>query len=226
MRKACAILGFLLFGLLAPRMFGQIGQQPGASGSNDVLARHVEGADLEYASTTQAFSKALFQAGAPGGIARTSGCEWDGVIHRWQPLGSSLRDVLDGIVKTDPQYRWSVEDEVINVLPVAGEPALLKTHIAEFKVENVAWASSALSKLIAMPEVRASLNRLGLNETLKAGVFPAPNPMKAGRIVQCNNVTLREALNVIARVFGNAVWFYKEDHCTGKDEYSIDFIVE
>lgn len=204
------MLGFLLLGLLAPTMFGQIGQQPGASGSNDVLARHVEGADLEYASTLQVFSKALLQAGAPGGIVRTSGCERDGVIHRWQPLGLSLRDVLDGIVKTDPQYRWSVEDKVINALPVAGEPTLLKTHIGEFRVENVAWANTALSMLIATPEVRASLNRLGLTEALKAGAVPLPNPMKAGRIVQCNNVTLREALNVIARAFGNAVWFYKE----------------
>lgn len=226
MGKASAILGFLLLGLLAPAMFGQIGQQPGASGSNDVLARHVEGADLEYASTLQAFSKALFQARAPGGIVRTSGCERDGVIHKWQPRGLSLRDVLDGIVKTDPQYRWSVEDNVINALPVAGEPALLKTHIGAFNVENVAWASTALSYLIATPEVRASVSRLGLDEALKAGSFPVPNSKKVERIVQFNNVTLREALNVIARVFGNAVWFYKEDHCNGKHEYSIDFIVE
>lgn len=226
MSKAPSILSFLLVGLLTPMIFCQSGQQAGSSGSNDILARQVEGADLEYASTTQAFSKGLSQAGAPGGIIRTSGCGGDGAIHRWQPLGSSLRDVLDRIVKADPQYRWSVEDGVINALPIASEPVLLKTHIREFKVDKVAFASAALSKLMTTPEVKDSLNRLGLNEALKVGAFPLPNSRKVERIVQCNNVTLREALNVIARTFGNAVWFYRENHCNGKDEYSIAFIVE
>lgn len=224
MRKGPVLVKLLLIGLLTTIISAHTRQQAG--GSNDVLARHVYGADLEYVSTTQAFSKALFQVHAPGGIVRSSGCEEDGVTHKWQPLGSALHDVLDGIAKADPQYRWSVEDRVINALPVAGEPALLKTHIGEFKVEDAAWPSTVLSMLIATPEVKDSLSRLGLNEALKAGSFQAPDSRKVGRIVECNNVTLREALNVIARTFGNAVWFYKEDHCNGKHQYSIDFIVE
>jgi hypothetical protein len=207
-------------------MFAQVGQQSVNSGVDNILARRVEGADVEYISTLQAFSKALFQAGAPGGIVRTSGCEGDGVTHRWQPLGSSLRDVLDGIVNTDPKYRWDAEKEVINAIPVTGEPELLRTHIREFKVQDAVWPGSTLSSLFSTPEVKASLDRLGLNEALKAGSFPVPRARKVGHTVQCNNVSLREALNSIARAFGNAVWFYKEDHCNGKDQYSIDFIVE
>lgn len=225
MRKAAVLRSLLLLGLIMSLPFGVIGQQTGSSADNNVLARHVDGADLEYVSTLQAFSQALIQTGTAGGIVRTSGCKDTGIVHRWQPLGSSLRDVLDGIVKIDPEYRWSVDDNVINVLPVA-EPAFLKTHIVDFKAEKVVWPSSALSKLLATPEVRVSLNRLGLNEALKAGAFPLSNSRKAARSVQCTNVTFREALNIIARTFGNAVWFYKEDHCNGKDEYSIDFIVE
>lgn len=225
MRKASA-LGFLILGLLAPTMFAQVEQQGGNSRGDNVLARRVEGADIEYLSTTNALLKALFHAGAPGGIVRTYGCEGDDVIHRWQPLGSSLRNVLDGIVNTDPKYRWSAENEVINAIPVAGEPELLRTHIREFKIQDAVWPGSTLSSLLSTQEVRASLDRLGLKEALKAGSFPVSSARKVGRTVQCHNVTLREALNVIARTFGNAVWFYKQDHCNGKDEYSIDFIVE
>lgn len=226
MRKAQTLRSFLLVGLIGSTVLGHIAGQSGGNEDIDLLARHVDGAKLEYVSTVQAGFKALVQAGAPGGIVRILGCEGDGIIHRWQPLGSSLRDVLDGIVKSDPQYRWIVEDKVINVVPAADELALLKTRIREFKVEDAVWPGSAMSKLMATPEVRASLNKLGLNEALKAGSFPAPQSRKVGRTVQCSNVTLRQALNVIARTFGNAVWFYRENHCNGKDEYEIDFIVE
>jgi hypothetical protein len=223
---ANSLAGFALLCLLGPMPLLQARQQIGVTQDNNILEHHVDGVDLEYISTVQAFSKALLQASVPGGIVRMSSCAGDVVIHKWQPLGSSLRNVLDSIEKADPQYRWSMANEVINALPVAGEPALLKTRIGEFKVKKVALASMALSKLMATPEVRDALSHLHLNEALKAGSFPLPDKARKERTVQCGDVTLREALNAIALAFGNAVWFYREDHCNGKDEYSIDFIVE
>lgn len=39
------------------------------------------------------------------------------------------------------------------------------------------------------------------------------------------NVTLREALNAIARSNGKGVWEYRERHCNAKYEFQIQFLV-
>lgn len=39
------------------------------------------------------------------------------------------------------------------------------------------------------------------------------------------NVTVREALNAIARAHGKGVWEYKERHCNGKADFQIQFLV-
>jgi hypothetical protein len=227
MKKAFVLLGCLLVGLLGTAICGQGRQQSASTTETDVLVRRVEGLDLEYVTTSQAFSKALYHSGTPGGIVKISNCQNDEVIQKWQPLASPLRDVLNWIVQADPPYQWSVEDGVVNVLPRVGEPGLLKTHITKFEVKDASSAEMALYKLLAMPEVKASVSDFNLNEGIKAVVIPIPlTPNKTRHTVQCSDVTLRDALNTIARLFGNAVWAYREQHCAGKDEFSIDFIVQ
>jgi hypothetical protein len=226
MKRVAALLSFLVVGLVGSMTFGHIEPQSGTGADDDTLGRRVDGAQLEYVSTIHAFFKALSETGTPGGIVRTIGCEGDGTVQQWQPLGSSLRDVLDGIVYANPRYRWTVENGVINAIPIGGEPELLKTHIREFKMQNAISPNSTLSELFSTTEVKASLDRLGLNEALKAGSFPPSKVRKVGLTLQYNNVTLREALNAIARAFGNTVWLYREHHCDGRAEYEIDFIVE
>ena len=222
MRRESTLLGVLLIGLLTTMCFGEILRQ---DETNDVLTRHVDAPELEDLPTILAFSHALLQTRTPAGIVRTLGCEREPAIQKPQPSGSSLRDVLNELVKTDPQYRWIVEDRVINALPVAGDPPLLQTHITEFRIDNAISASSAMYELMATREVRDAMTKLGFEEPLIAGVFH-PHPETLGHPVHCKNVTLREALNEIARTFGNAVWYYKDDRCNGTHQYFLDFLTE
>jgi len=52
-----------------------------------------------------------------------------------------------------------------------------------------------------------------------SGETPKPKAFS----VHCRNVTLREALNAIARAQGRAVWNYIETHCEGRNEVIIRF---
>src|SRR6185312_15264550 len=92
----------------------------------DVLERKVPGDSLEYLTTRQAFGKGLILTRAAGGMASAAtGCEEEPLIQRWMPVGESLKNVLDWIVAADPGYRWRPDGDLINLLPIKGEPVLL-----------------------------------------------------------------------------------------------------
>jgi hypothetical protein len=134
---------------------------------------------------------------------------------------------LEAVIQTDPRYHWRVDDGVVNLLPVDDEPQLLKVRINKLTVKNVTLANAALGKLLALPEVKEAIERLQLSpgvQMIKRLVSLNPDPPKY--TFRFKNVTLREALNIIARVHGRAVWEYREQRCEGKIEYGFNFIVQ
>jgi hypothetical protein len=188
----------------------------------DILQRKVPGDELEFHKTTDVFYSSLGRTHLPGGMVRVVDCEPDTLMQSWKPSNSSLSQVLDTLVATDPRYRWQMRDGVINLLPAAGEPALLKTHLSKFEVEDLASAREALARLLALPEVEKGMRDLHL----KPGIamitgFSPPNPPKFS--VKQNGGTLRQALNAIAHAEGHSIWEYIEVHCDGRDEVVIRF---
>jgi hypothetical protein len=190
--------------------------------SEDILQRKVPGSELEFLSTRNVFYSSLWLTHLPGGMATIVDCEPDTLMQSWKPSNSPLSQVLDTLVATDPRYRWQMQDGVVNLLPAKGEPTLLKTRLNEFDVENVSSAREALTRLLALPEVKKGMRDLHL----KPGIaiitgFSPPNPPKSS--VKQNGGTLRQALNAIASAQGRAVWEYIEIHCDGQDEIVIRF---
>lgn len=197
-------------------------QEAKPSSSGDILERQVPGNELESFTTTDAFYASLGRARVAGGMVRIIKCEEDKFKQAWRPMGSQLRQLLDAIVTADPRYRWEAKDGVINLLPADGEPALLGIRINEFQVENVTFALDALDKLLALPEVKKRMDELDLKPGLTlVKSLSSPNPPKFS--VQCKGITLREALNAIARAQGRGVWEYIEIHCNEKHEVAIRF---
>jgi hypothetical protein len=193
--------------------------------SGDILERRVPGDDLEYLTTTNAFRAALAGAGATGGIASVAtGCEDDPIVQRWMPVGASLKSVLDWIVAADPGYRWGSDSGVINLLPKDSEPALLKTRISRFRLDKSTDIDSAVDQLLLLPEVKQRENELHFTTGVKLIVRPSSkNDPKI--TLDCENMTVLEALNAIVRAYGRAVWLYRERHCAGKTIYRVDIIV-
>jgi len=225
MRTINSLAASIVIGLLAPVTFGEVAQIINDKSANDILERRVAGSDLLNLTTTDAFSKSLAAARVPGGIARILSCEDEVLKQAWRPLNSPLRAVLDSIVLSDPRYRWQLEDGVVNLIPVSGEPALLQVRVTEFHVENAETVYYALSQLIGLPEVKKGMAELQLSQGLGPLVIPS-SPRAARFTVHCQDVTLREALNAIVRAQGRAVWLYTQRHCSGGDEINIEFTVQ
>jgi hypothetical protein len=206
-------------------ILSQKGEGPGHLLSGDVLEGKVPGDSLEYLTTREAFSQGLLLTRSAGGIASAaSGCEEEPIIQRWMPVGASLKNVLNWIVTADPVYRWQLDGDIVNLLPLDDEPVLLRTRIDRFRLETPADIDSALNQLLAQPEVKRQANNLNISTGLK--LFVRPSSKTDPKItLDCKDLTLREALNAIVRAYGRAVWSYRERSCGGQNVFSIDFIV-
>src|ERR1044071_8844039 len=206
----------IIIGILVLSVFGQTSQTGSPSLSDAPLDRTVNGIDLEYSTTPDAFYASLGRTKVAGGMVKVVNCEGDTFKQIWNPFGRPLRQVLDGIVAADPRYRWELNEGVVNLLLAKGDPALLGIHIKEFHVEKATEASEALGYLLALPEVKKGMANLNLKHGLNIFVSPrSPHPKEFS--VDCKGITLREALNAIAKAQGRAVWDYIEMHCDGKN---------
>ncbi len=214
-----ALMGLLL--LIAATIYPSPQQTP----SDNVLARQVKGVHLASVTTAQAAVNALITAGAPGGITVTYDCNQP-ASFTFSPADSSLRGALESIVTTDPKYVWEVKRSVINLVPRNGEPRLLKVRVSKLQIIGAKTVNEGLDQLLATPEVR----KLNLGRRfVQGGVyrFNPQNPTpKVGRKISLSlrNVTVREALNAIARAHGNAVWILTQGECDGRNLFSIDFV--
>ncbi len=215
--RVCVVIG-----LLALAATGQTSRVEKPPLTDDFLDRQVEGDELEYETTSDAFQSMLLRTRVPGGMVRTIDCFDDTLKQSWRPLNSPLHQALNAIVRVDPRYRWEHKGGTINLLPAKGEPALLEIRIGEFHVENVSSAMEALDQLLARPEVERAMTDLHLQAGVRLIIGPvSPAPRRFS--VHCKEVTLRSALNAIACGQGQAIWRYVEIHCAGRNEVVVSF---
>ena len=196
------------------------------SAAPDALDRQVTASQGEYPTTHSAFLESLLSAHVPGGIVTVLDCDKTHPRRLTSLSPGTLRETLDAIIKANPEYRWEVDDKIINLRPVQDEPALLGVKIGRLKVENAPSIDAVLDKLFELPEVKAAITKLQLTSGVKVIVRPiSPDPERRPRFsIECDNVTVREALNAIVRAHGRAVWEYKEQRCDGKTVFTVDFI--
>ena len=100
---------------------------------------------------------------------------------------------------------------------------MLKVRIKEFRAQKVLTANLALEKLLALPEVRKRLAQLRLSEGLRMEGLSAPPGASTPQTLHYKNITLRGALNEIARAYVNGIWKYTEFPCDGKNQFTIVF---
>lgn len=197
----------------------------------DILRRK---ADLSAQNLTSAHALAavLTATAVPGGaIIVQDGCEPD-QSHTVALSSGSLQNLLEGIVKADPRYRWHAEDGVVNLVPATGLPSLLYVRIVDYdskEATNLTWATSLLLQL---PEVRLAETELRFHETpnrVQLGMSSAsrsnsgPRQVSSPLSVHLKNVTLREALNALVHANGHGVWLYREWNCNGKKGFDLSF---
>lgn len=191
----------------------------------EMVAQQKAETNPELITTRDAFVRSLTSARVPGGFAGRSNCGSEENRLQLEVLALPLPESQNRITRTDPRYRWQSEQGVINLIPTAGEPDVLKIRIREFRVKNTQSLDLILEQLLALPEVKADLIGRRVNQGLRFGGLSSPNRGQQLR-VSVRDATLREALNALSRAHGRAVWSYAESHCNGLDTYTIDFLVQ
>ena len=194
------------------------------------IERHVAGVSLSQVTIVNAATGALNPARVPAGIATSSTCGSENFLNL-SPAGPRLRDLFDSIEVADPRYHLTLDQEVMNLTPVQSEPTLLDVVIPSFDVEGeptVDWIveqllnTSALQKAAVELKLQRGYAEIGLRSLERPG-YPKP----AGKVfdVHLRNVTLRAALNRVARAHGTAVWHYDQKQCKNAHEFTLKFLV-
>ena len=119
----------------------------------------------------------------------------------------NCRDMLNGIVQSEPRYQWRENGGRIEVFPVSGALSLLDTPLASFQVKDVN-RDLAINRLLGLPEVRAQSLSMNLKPRPPN---PSPERIKDEKLsFDLSGVTLRQALNRIARDSGAKFWVFRQ----------------
>lgn len=229
--KNRVVTALLAAAVITAAAFGQTQLVPGRDADERPLERRVTvGRNWETAATS-AFKAAVNDARLPGGIVAVSSC---GVEPKYifTPAGPTARDAFDAIALTDARYRWEADGGVVNLLPHAGAPPFLNLRIAWFKAQNAGTVYEAVGQLLELPEVQRGIAEHGIGaRRFRGGVghYEPPRKRADGSIevlsVDIKDVTLRGALNAIARAHGSAVWYYAEHRC-GSTAFTLEFLAQ
>jgi hypothetical protein len=123
-------------------------------------------------------------------------------------LDATLTDVLNAMVQYVPRYRWREDQGFIEFSPLEGNSPLLDVVINRFNVVDVN-DREAIAQLLKLPEMEASTKAMNLNRQDRAA---SATEDRSGKFsVSLENVTLRQALNHIAKKSGKRFWMFRRD---------------
>jgi len=116
----------------------------------------------------------------------------------------NFHQILDGIVRAEPGYRWRENDGSIELSPVGGGSSLLDVPIQSFQVKDVSRLG-AINLLLNLPEVQAIASSMNLKQRPPIGLSEQTEKLS----FDLRGVTLRQALNRIATDSGGRFWVFR-----------------
>ncbi len=185
---------------------------------------------VELGPAQQAFVELLRSAERPGGMVTVSGCGEPRRSFLDATAQSSLASALDRLTAVYPEYYWTVQDGVINVLPKQNQPPVMDVHIQRFEWDTTASVHLTLSQVFDLAAVKSRLANLGIAAGLEFGpglqrpprlINGIPEPPPKGQRWKVENLTTLAALNAIAASYGSGFWWYEERTCDGKTTYRV-----
>lgn len=178
---------------------------------------------LNNVSVPNAVALLLERTHLSGGIVDSFTCD-DPSPYTFKISGMTLRQALDYVVGLDSRYGWHVQDDMIIVSKRNLRAELLDTRISSLNALHGKYLIDAVSGLLLQTsEVRNKAAALHLTRTVQQGrMIGADEPIIH---VELHDVTVRQALDAIARQDGHAVWRYYERHCDKENEFNVDWLV-
>lgn len=149
---------------------------------------------------------------SPNGPLMTIDREFDTKGH-WITInaeGTPLQEVLDSIVAQMKNYRWELNDGVINIYPLEGRDAryadLLNLKISHYKANKGGSAGLLRNFIFELPEVIQFLAENKIFSTYQRREFDS-RPLKTD--IELSNMSLRTVLNDIAKAKGEGGWIVR-----------------
>jgi len=186
---------------------------------------------LESSSPRGGADAVVRSAKRGGGFVTVSECRDTGLRRSLRlPTGTSLADSLDMIVSLDQSHYWTIEGEVVNVLPNHNMPEVMRTIIANFEWNTADTIQLTIQRLSQVDEIRTQIKKWGGKQGVDVGIgLQKPPRIIAGQATSQALGEHREArglnflltLNRIVASYGTAFWWYEERTCGDQKTFEI-----
>jgi hypothetical protein len=132
-----------------------------------------------------------------------------------------LSTVLDSIVSQMGNYKWEINDGVVNIIPTKGRDKkfedLLSLEIKSFYLGENASLARIRHQIKILPEVKKFVDENGLKTSgFRTGGIYGASQRPVGYELKFSNLTLRQLLNKIAKTKGGG-WILKKQDISPKD---------
>ena len=161
----------------------------------------------------------------PGGmVIITNSCSENVTFSESEFKELTLNEKLDLIVKKNPNYVWTSNNEVINLFPSKSLPKLLGVKIRNLKISFDTNLQMIVGHILKSPEILEKMRELNLKGGLYYGGLQSPPSNRPPTEMEFHDKTLQEILNEIVKKHDWGVWLYREYSFNGVDYFKVDFI--
>lgn len=132
----------------------------------------------------------------------------------------SLETVMDEIVKQMKNYKWEINDEVVNIIPTNGRDKryekLLAIKIDNFSFQKDFPIGQIRNDLLDLPEIKKFLSENKILSTKRRAFISNVSRLLPAEM-NYSNLTLRELLNKITKIKRGG-WLLRQSYLFGSAE--------
>jgi hypothetical protein len=171
----------------------------------------------------------LSRARVRAGVTDHKTCDASAKLALAENGAVTVAEALDQVRSIAPNLRWRADGSGSIRVDVNGtSPEILRTRFSRLTLDDSANLILSASQLAGSPELSSAATAMGLevegpeigfSSLQKSGPPPIPNP----KPTDVSGLTLEEALDLLARLHGTAVWELSVRSCGGRNVLRIDW---
>jgi|SRR5579859_7766882 len=138
-------------------------------------------------------------------------------------FNGTIADALQSVVSVDNSYSWHQEHGVLMIQANNRRPSVVDVVVRSFSFRRSDDVTKISGDLFTSPEVIQYKSEHKLRQLIHHLGFET-SPMQSEKEetpILLKDVTVREALNVIATMDHPKVWIYRESSCDGRVSFSV-----
>ncbi|HYL62898.1 MAG TPA: hypothetical protein VE077_09770 [Candidatus Methylomirabilis sp.] len=183
--------------------------------------------DSQTTTSVNHVSALLRRAGVWGGIESYDTDCGSPLEYRIPSLDGTVRDGLVQLKSQDNSLSWKVQGDGILISRHAQETSLLDAMVPDLTFYGRDPADKSTDKLLNLPAVKDQMTKLKLTlRSPELGFAQLPAHVSSVEQITLKNLTLREALNAIAKSDRPRVWLFGQSACGGQTTVLVQWLVK